>query len=63
MKLELLFVTVVAFISWSALLSLECYWGGSEPIYTHPLKTAGPPYPDDKADNIFWFLQVRLLAN
>lgn len=54
---EVVLVTVVALISWFFMFSLECYFGNGMDIRSHSLNKV-PPFPDDRADNVFWFLQV-----
>lgn len=55
---ELSFVSVVAFMSWLFIFSLECYFRdgtvNNDDVYPH----SHPPFPDHLSHNLFWFLQV-----
>ena len=54
---EVALVTSVALLSWFFMFSLECYFGNGKDTGSR-LNDKVPPFPDDKADNVFWFLQV-----
>lgn len=67
MKMRLIDVCVVfsvAFLAWFATFAMECYYHGidseGKQRYGH-VRDHQPPFPGDKNQNIFWFLQVRLL--
>lgn len=51
-------VLVAVFVSWLVAFASDCYWAsGESPAPRHRAPDA-PPYPDDRLDNIFWFLQI-----
>lgn len=67
MKMRLLDVCavfLVAFLAWFATFVVECYYHGvdseGKQRYGH-VRDHQPPFPGDKGENIFWFLQVRLV--
>ena len=67
MKMRLLDVCtvfLVAFLAWFATFVVECYYHGvdSEGKQRHGhVRDHQPPFPGDRNENIFWFLQVRLI--
>ena len=58
---EVLLVSVVAFLSWFFMFCFDCYIGiGTE--YAQDIRESkiSPPFPDDRIQNLFWFLQVSI---
>ncbi len=58
---DVIFVISVAFASWIVLFSLDSYVGGREWRTSSDLHHSNnaAPFPDNTANNIFWFLQVN----
>ena len=57
---EVFLVSVVALLSWFFMFCLECYIGTD---YARDIKESkiSPPFPDDRTQNLFWFLQVSFI--
>ena len=64
--LDLCAVFLVAFLAWFATFAVECYYHGVDSEgrqrYGH-VRDHQPPFPGEKDQNIFWFLQVRLFTS
>ena len=56
--LSFIVLTVILLSSWLVAVLLEYYTGHGRPLKPHG-NTNLAPFPSDKKENIFWFVQVR----
>ena len=56
--LSLIVLLVILSSSWFVAVLLDYYTGHGEPLTSHR-NTNLAPFPSDKMENIFWFVQVR----